>query len=210
MLESFDTGIAHLMYAKHHAQHIEPGKSTGMVYYTEVNLLFQKYEQNPDPRLKERILRTAEEAISHFTHEDDDIRRDYQRMLMLKMAFCHLGMGLFCRSIENVSNSQDDRMAAKSCLDFIEKPENWTGMEKRREMLFMVAKAEIYRQEKQYDLARCHAEGARKLAIKGHWKTELPNIERILEVIDNPECTTLNNEEINIDDIINEIFIGQW
>ena len=205
MMESLDTGIAHLMYAKHHAQHIEPGKPTGMVYYIEVNLLFQKYEQNPDPRLKERILRTAEEAISHFTHEVDDIRRDYQRMLMLKMAFCYLGIGLFCRSIENVSNSQDDRMAAKSCLDFIERPENWTGMEKRRKMLFMVAKAEIYRQEKQNDLARCHAVEARKLALEGDWKTELSNIEKLLEVTDNPESTGLNNDEINIDDIINEL-----
>lgn len=46
MLETLDTGLAHLLYAKHHAQHIEPGKSTGMVYYIEVNLLSQNTNRN--------------------------------------------------------------------------------------------------------------------------------------------------------------------
>ena len=205
MLETLDTGIAHLMYAKHHAQHIEPGKSTGMVYYIEVNLLSQKYEQNPVSELKERILKTAEEAISHFCHEDEDIKTDYQRMLMLKMVFCHLGIGLFCRLIENTSISPDDRKAAKCCLDFIERPDIWAGMEKRRKMLFLVAKSELYRQEKQYDLARCHAIEARKLALEGDWKTELSNIDISLKAIEYPGPPERDDSDENIDDIINDL-----
>ena len=208
MLETLDTGIAHLLYAKHHAQHIQPGKSTGMVYYIEVNLLSQKYEREPVSELKQQILKTAEEAMSHFEHEDEEIRIDYQRMLMLKIAFCHLGIGLFCKLLDNVSISTEDRNYAKSCLDFIEKPEIWKGMEKRRKMLFLVAKSELYRQDKQTDLSRCHAVEAQKIADECDWKVELANIETLIQIIDRSVESANYESEEDIDDLINDLLGG--
>ena len=184
MLESLDSGLAILQYSKHHAEHVVPCKETGMVYYIEVNLLTQKYEKEPDSDLKMKILKTAELAISQFTGEEEAVQKDYQRMLMLKMVFCRLGIGLFGNKIENVVSDDSDQDAAKDYLDFIERPGIWNGMEKRRKMLFQVAKSELYRQRKQYELAIPHAKEAVRIAEENNWHAESPNFKRRLEQLE--------------------------
>lgn len=44
-------------------------------------------------------------------------------MLMLKMVFCRLGIGLFGKRINSVKVDDSDREAAKNYMDFIEKPD---------------------------------------------------------------------------------------
>ncbi|XP_063433821.1 uncharacterized protein LOC134715522 isoform X3 [Mytilus trossulus] len=74
MLESIDFGLGYLEYSKSHAEHVVPCKETGMVFYIKVNLLSQKYEQNPSSEIKNSILKTAELAISQFSGEDENVR----------------------------------------------------------------------------------------------------------------------------------------
>ena len=176
MLEPLDVGLQYLETAKHHAILVESGQETGMVYYIEGNILTQKYEKDPRDTSKDKVIKTAEIAISQFENEAPAIRTDCQRMLMLKMAFCYLGLGLFCKPIANVKVSETDLQMARNHLDFVEKPEVWEGMEVRRKMLYHVAKAELSRRGHNKELARCHAKEAQKIAEKIDWRTELPNI----------------------------------
>lgn len=206
MLESLDVGLQYLDIAKHHAVQIEPGQETGMVYYIEGNLLTQKYEKEPNEQLKEKVLKTAEIAISQFDKETDQIRLDYQRMIMLKMVFCYLGLGLFCKSISNVKVSTTDLNAAKKLLNFVEKPEVWEGMEVRRKMLYHVAKAEFSRKESNMEVARCHAKEAQKIAKQFKWTTELPNICLLIDDIEKSLETKYSfSETENIDKLISKI-----
>lgn len=59
MLEPLDVGLQHAIL-------VEPGQETGMVYYIEGNLLTQKYEKDPKDDLKDKVIKTAELAISQF------------------------------------------------------------------------------------------------------------------------------------------------
>lgn len=205
MLESLDVGLGFLQYSKHHAEHVVPCKETGMVFYIEVNLLSQKYEQNPSDNIKKSILKTAELAISQFSGEDENVQKDYQRMLMLKMVFCRLGIGLFGKRINSVKVDDSDREAAKNYMDFIEKPDIWEGMEKRRKMLFQIAKSEFYRQHNQIDLARMHAREAAGIAEENKWNAELPNIKKLINELENHIEPITKQENEDIDDWINEL-----
>lgn len=183
MRETIDDGLAYLEYAKEHSECFSPCKDTGMVYYIEVNLLSQKYEQEPTESLKSTILKTTEKGIAQFSEEDDEIRKDYQRMLMLKMVYTYLGVGLFGKRITATTITIEDRDSAKKIIDKIETSEMWDGMEKRRKMLFYVAKAEYYKQQSNTDLALVHASEAEKLAKENSWNAELKNISQLVEEI---------------------------
>lgn len=205
MLESIDVGLGYLQYSKNHAEHVVPCKETGMVFYIEVNLLSQKYEQNPSSEIKKSILKTAELAISQFSGEDENVQKDYQRMLMLKMVFCRLGIGLFGKRINSVKVDDSDREASKNFMDFIEKPNIWEGMEKRRKMLFQIAKSELYRQHNQIDLARMHAREAAEIAEENKWNAELPNIKKLVNELENHIEPITKKENEDIDDWMNEL-----
>lgn len=180
MREGIDDGLAYIEYAKEHSEYVTPCKDTGMVYYIEVNLLSQKYEKEPSESLKATILKTTEKGIAQFNEENDEVRKDYQRMLMLKMVFCHLGVGLFGKHIEEAKITTNDIESAKKVLDFIETADMWNGMEKRRQMLFYVAKAEYYKHQGNVDLAIMHATDAEELAKGNNWNAELPNIRNLV------------------------------
>ena len=205
MESTIDQGLAFLEFAKEHAEYVTPCKDTGMVYYIEVNLLTQKYEKSPSPNLKENILKTVELAIGQFSNENDDIRTDYQRMLMLKMVFCYLGIGLFGKRIENVEATETDKEKAKQCLDFIEKPDIWSGMEKRRKMLFFIAKSEYYRQQDTTELAVIHAKEAEALATENQWKAELPNIQGLLQELGDRNANADRDMKASLQDLVGSI-----
>ena len=180
MNEGIETGLSILQFSKQHAENIVPCRDSGMVYYIEINLLFQIYECQPTDSLKQRILKTAELAISQFVDEPESIRNDYKRMLLLKMVFCRLGIGLFGNRIKGTVVTARDLHAAKNYLDFIELPEIWEGMEARRKMLFNLAKAEYFKHQGQTDMAIMYAKEAHKLATEKQWKAELPPIKLLL------------------------------
>ncbi|KAH3833742.1 hypothetical protein DPMN_107058 [Dreissena polymorpha] len=83
-----DDGLSYLQFAKEHAEHISPGKDTGMVYSIETNLLFEKYEKDPSNEMKTKLLNTIDIALSHFSQESEDVKRELKRQLMSKMAYC--------------------------------------------------------------------------------------------------------------------------
>lgn len=131
-----------------------------MVYYIKANLLSQKYELNPTEEVREDILKTIRQAMTQFQSEADDMRKDYTRMLMLKMAYCYLGLNLFGKNVKDAVISEDDRKSAKPCLDFIETQDIWKRMESRRKMLYYIAKAEYYRQGQLFDQSKIYAKEA--------------------------------------------------
>ena len=211
MLEPLDVGLQYLEIAKQHAIFVEPGQETGMVYYIEGNLLTQKYEKDPTDTLKDEVIKTAEYAISQFENEAQAIRLDYQRMLMLKMVFCYLGLGLFCKTIPNVIVSKIDLQKAKKLLDFVGRPDVWDGMEVRRKMLYHVAMAELSRRGQNKELARCHATEAQKIAQEFDWRTELPNICLLLEDIENVcavQCDDTDKDVKAVNELLSEILQG--
>ncbi|KAH3841449.1 hypothetical protein DPMN_114912 [Dreissena polymorpha] len=176
---ALDDGLSYLQFAKEHAEDILPGKDTGMVYYIETNLLFEKYETNPSNEMKSKLLNTIQIAISQFAEESEDVQRDFKRQLMIKMAYCYLGLGLFGKRIDNVAVEGCDITKAKNVIDFIE-TEIWHGIEKRRQMLFFHVKAEYYRQIDNVAQSRMYARKANRLAEKYNWTKELPNISSLL------------------------------
>ncbi|XP_052821217.1 uncharacterized protein LOC128246804 [Mya arenaria] len=180
MTTTLDEGLAHLQFAKQHAERVVPGKDTGMVFYIETNLLFQKYAHSPTETLKGELLNTIDKGISQFNEENEGIRRDYLRMFLIKMVYCRLGLGLFGERLENVETTEEDIKTAKGAIDFIESGEIWDGMEKRRMMLFLVGKAEYHRRDGNIDLAMVHATEAEKLARENNWSKELPNISELI------------------------------
>lgn len=184
MKTTVEAGLAYLAYAKQHSEMVQPCKETGMVYYIETNLLCQLYERTPTEDLKEKVLSTTKTSIAQFQNEPDDIRKDYERMLLLKMAFCHLGLNLFGKRIENAILVSGDKKLAKGCLDFIERPDIWERMESRRKMLYYIANAEFYRQEKNMDLCLLNAREAERYARKNDWTAELPNINHMLNEVE--------------------------
>ncbi|WAQ97800.1 hypothetical protein MAR_022173 [Mya arenaria] len=194
--QRLDDGLAYLQFAKEHAEYVSPCKDTGMVYYIESNLLLQKYEKQPTDQLKNTVLETIEKGISQFNEECDEIRRDYQRQLMLKMAYCYLGLGLFGKRIVEGQTSASDKDAARKVMEFIESGEVWEGMEKRRKMLFYHAKAEYYRQLNNVDIARVHAKEAEKLARENKWTKELPNISNLLDQLDKYNDVDIRNKDL--------------
>ena len=211
MLEPLEVGLHYLEIAKQHATLVEPGQETGMVYYIEGNLLTQMYEKYPQNDLKDKVIKTAEIAISQFENESPAIRLDYQRMLMLKMAFCYLGLGLFCKTIPAVEVSENDLQKATKLLDFVGKPEVWDGMEVRRKMLYHVAMAELSRRRQKKELARCHATEAQKIAKEFDWRTELPNICILLEDIGNlyeERCDDTDENIKAINKLLSEVLQG--
>ena len=98
---------------------------------------------------------------------------------MLKMVFWYLGIGLFGNKIQTVESNETDKEKAKNCLDFIEKPEVWNGMEKRRKMLFFIVKSEYYRQQKTTELAMVHAVEAEQIARENEWLAELQTLDKL-------------------------------
>ncbi|XP_053389834.1 uncharacterized protein LOC128552792 [Mercenaria mercenaria] len=206
MTDSIDDGLAYVQFAKEHAEHVTPCKDTGMVYYIEVNLLSQKYEKDPTTHLKANILKTSEQGIAQFTDENDEIRKDYQRMLLLKRVFCYLGVGLFCKKIEKAETTQIDIEEAKKVIDFIETSDIWQGMEKRRKMLFYVAKSEYYKQQGNSDLAVVHAKEAQKLGEENNWTAELPNISEMVMELERKRTTVCKLTDASEVDILAELF----
>ncbi|KAH3833745.1 uncharacterized protein LOC127879248 [Dreissena polymorpha] len=193
--QAVDDGLSYLQFAKEHAEHISPGKDTGMVYYIETNLLFEKYETNPSSEMKTKILNTIEIGMSHFAEESEDVKRDLKRQLMIKMAYCYLGLGIFGNRIENVAIENSDVVHAKNVIDCIETSEMWDGMEKRRKMLFYHVKAEYYRQIGNMDLSRMYARQANRLAEKYHWTKELQNTSSLLNGLGSQAKPTEATEE---------------
>ncbi|KAH3838031.1 hypothetical protein DPMN_111436 [Dreissena polymorpha] len=151
-----------------------------MVYYIETNLLFQKFETSPSDEMKNKLLNTIDIAMSQFAEEPEDVKRDFKRQLMIKMAYCYLGLGVFGNKIDKAAISTSDRTEAKQVIDFIETSEMWVGMEKRRKMLFYHVKAEYYRQIGNIDISRLYARQANHLAAKYNWTKELTNISSFL------------------------------
>ena len=195
MKEPLDHGLEYLERAKEHAEGVAPCYETGMVFYIEVNLLTQKYETSPTDDLKTRILKTAELAIAQFGDEREDVKIDYQRMLILKMVFCYLGISLLCKKLGNVTPSVEDLNSAEKCLTFVEKPEVWDGMENRRKMLFYLAKSVLYQRKGNTDIAKIHAKEAVKIARKNGWRKELPHILAFLA-----ELKSAGNSRTTIED----------
>lgn len=179
MKEPLDNGIAHLYFAREHSAGITPCYESGMVLYIEHNLLVQKYQLQPDSEIKGNLIKLAEDAIFHFGEEDESMRIDYKRMLLLKIAFIYLGIGLFGENMD-VSIDEEDLKSAKDCLDCVERPDLWNGMETRRKMFFHIAKSKYYEQQKVSDLAVLNAKKAKKLAKIGQFNKELMNIERTI------------------------------
>ncbi|XP_053389835.1 uncharacterized protein LOC128552793 [Mercenaria mercenaria] len=204
MKTTLDNGLVYLQYAREHSERVLPCKDTGMVYYIEINLLSQKYEQNPTEEMKKEVIKTTERAIAQFSNEADDIRKDYERMLMLKMAYCYLGLSLFGKRINDVKVSDGDRQSAKKCNDFIEIPDIWERMESRRKMLYHIAKAEYYRQEMVHDLSLLNAKEAERFAQENKWTAELPNILDLIEVLEANSQNDVNDEQL-ADDIVQRL-----
>ena len=172
--------IAYLQYAKEHSEHIAPCKDTGLMYYLEANLYSKVYELTPSKEMKENVLNSIEHAMAQFDNEEEDIRQDYKRMLMLRKAYCYLGLNLFGKKITGASVEKSDRISAKKCLDFVEITDIWTKMESRRKMLYYIAKAEYYREEQIPEMALMFAKMAEENALKNGWTAELPNIKKLL------------------------------
>ncbi|XP_060596436.1 uncharacterized protein LOC132750459 [Ruditapes philippinarum] len=206
MKDSVDDGLAYVQFAKEHAEHVSPCKESGMVYYIEVNLLSQKYEADPSDHLKTNILKTSEQGIAQFIDENEEVKNDYQRMLLIKMIFCYLGVGLFCKKIEKSKTSKADIEEAKKIIDFVETSNIWRGMEKRRKMLFYVAKSEFYKQQGNLDLAMVHAKEARKLGHENHWSAEVVNITQMVDELERVGRSACTNSDISEDDILAELF----
>lgn len=78
-------------------------------------------------------------------------------------------------------------------------------MEKRRKMLFQIAKSEFYRQHNQIDLARMHAREAAGIAEENKWNAELPNIKKLINELENHIEPITKQENEDIDDWINEL-----
>jgi hypothetical protein len=204
MKTTLDNGLAYLQFAKQHSIQISPCKDTGMVFYINANLLSQKFELNPSAEMKKELLETIEHAMAHFEKEIDDVRSDYSRMLMLKKAYCYLGLNLFGKKIQEISVSEDDRKSAKNCLDFIEKPDIWKRMESRRKMLYHIAKAEYYRQGQLFESSLMHGKIAFMFAQENSWTAELPNIIDLINDVESASPKAAGDEDTG-DEIIEQL-----
>ena len=194
-----EDGLVHLQYAKAHADSVSPCRESGMGFYIEFNMLSQKYEKDgPTEILKSNLIKTAKTAIGHFNEEDkESIRKDFRRMLLLKIAYVHLGIGTFGNTINAATVSENDVRSAKSILDEIEEPELWRRMEMRRKMFYHIAKSRFYHIRKQYDLASAQAKTAKALSEEGNFTRELPHIEELItNTCSEPEGIEVVNQEL--------------
>ena len=204
--DSVDDGLVYVQYAKEHAEHVSPCSETGIVYCLEVDLLSQKYEKNPSEQLKANILQISEQGIDQFCNETEEVKKEYQRTFLLKRIFCYLGVGQFCKKIESAETTEKDIEEAKNVIDFIETSAIWKGMEKKRKMLFYVAKSEFYKQLGNQDLAIVHAKEAHKLGRENNWLVEIENVSEMIEELEKRECTACPYLDPSDDDILAELF----
>ncbi|XP_060064395.1 uncharacterized protein LOC132544763 [Ylistrum balloti] len=173
-----EEALSYVEQAKQRLQTLPACRESGVVLYIEYNMLIsQKYEKDPTLKMKKRLLEIGKESIDHFCREQEMVGKDFRRMVLIKQAHLHLGIGLFYNNLDSVDITAEDKNQAETILKEIRKEENMQRMENRWHVAFHVANSKLLHLEGKPNEALTEMQNAEKHAREGKFNKELSNIE---------------------------------
>jgi len=116
---------------------------TETVLYIEFNVQLQIYQQNKLPIDKQRMSTMGSRAIEHFATEGKQIADDFKRILMLKIAYTKLGIGIFLDCVDSKDSIADDHVREAYEIIKTIRVEYWPRMERRVKMVYHSTKSRI-------------------------------------------------------------------
>lgn len=153
-------------------------ESVDMVYKSVVFRLSELEEDPSNLLLKEKLLAEASRGLHELNEENEDVKIFWKRLFVLRMIYCHLGIGKRCRIFPNFEISKQSLKEAERLLSL----DPLEDLEHRRQMMYGVAKARL--QELQGDLSSAVETLSRVLEIakEGNY-TEMPMISDYLSCL---------------------------
>lgn len=153
-------------------------ESVDMVYKSVVFRLSELEEDPSNLLLKEQLLAEASRGLHELNEENEDVKTFWKRLFVLRMIYCHLGIGKRCRIFPNFEISKQSLMEAERLLSL----DSLEDLEHRRQMMYGVARARL--QELQGDLSSAVETLSRVLEIAKEGKyTEMPMISDYLSCL---------------------------
>lgn len=152
-------------------------ESVDMVYKSVVFRL-SELEENPSSQLKEQLLAEASRGLHELNEEDEDVKIFWKRLFVLRMIYCHLGIGKRCKIFPNYEVTPQSLKEAERLFSL----DSLNNLEHRRQMMYGVAKARL--QELQGDMSSALDTLSRvmDIAIEGKY-TEMPMIRQYLSCL---------------------------
>lgn len=173
-----EEALGYVEQAKQRLQTLPACRESGVVRYIEYNMLIsKKYEQNPTNELRQKLLEIGRESIEHFCREQEIVGKDFRRMVLLKLANLHLGIGLFLNNMNSIAVTEENKKQAEIILQEIRKPDNWRRMETRWIFYYHTANSRLLQLQGNTQEALEEIRKAAMHASKGQFQKELVNIE---------------------------------
>lgn len=166
-------------------------ESIDMIYKSVVFRL-SELEEHPSEKIKKLLLAEASRGIQDLSREDEDVKIFWRRLFILRMIYCHLGIGKRCRmipcyevSVESVKEAE--RLLLLDPLD---------ELEHRRQMMYGVAKARLMELKGDMSSALTFISKAVEIAKEGKYN-EMPMICHYLSHLTQLKATEQLNMENN-------------
>ena len=118
--------------------------------------------------------------------EDEDARKFWKRMFILRMVYCLLGIGNRANVISRFVKDHKSIVEAQKLL--AEFDQVWTGIDTRREMFYCVARSRLCEYLDHIEEALLYIGRAKRLAVEGCFAEKIPFVmeyERILKTRQN-------------------------
>lgn len=185
--KSFEEVLSHIDLARTHIAHIEPCRETGIVLYILFNMKSVSYEKHPTEKVKMELLDIVQQAIDHFSNEDEVISEDFRRILLIKKAMLYLGLGIFGQNNTKLIISDEDIANASCCLRKVREQKMWERMETRWKMFYYLCKVKYLQltdaDNKHIELQISLTEKAISCSIQGEYLEERQNIDATLQYL---------------------------
>ena len=146
--------------------------------YIDVYFKLWQFEHYPNRKLQKELIFAGYKGLWALAEEDEDTRKLWTRMFLLRMVFCLLGIGNKANLVENYTPSENNILDAEKFLEAI----SLEGIETRRAMFYWMAKSRLFEMQNLGEDCIRSIENAVQLAKKGHFK-ELKNIEDYADVM---------------------------
>lgn len=109
--------------------------------YIEVYVKLWQFEETPTADVRESLMMWGRLGLDHLMEEDEDARKFWKRMFMLRMVYCLLGIGNRANVISSFVKDHKSIVEAQKLL--AEFDQVWTGIDTRREMFYCVARSRL-------------------------------------------------------------------
>ncbi|XP_048775028.2 uncharacterized protein LOC125679667 isoform X2 [Ostrea edulis] len=198
--KSYEEVLSYIDQARTHIADIEPCRETGIVLYILFNMKSVSYEKHPTEKVKMELLDIVQQAIDHFSNEDEVISEDFRRILLIKKAMLYLGLGIFGQNNTNLIISDEDIANARCCLRKVREQKMWERMETRWEMFYYLCKVKYLQltdaDNKHIETQISLTKKARSCSIQGEYREERQNIDAMLEYLLEVQQTILKNVHV--------------